>query len=87
MTTTDFFQIGRTYLRLVGDRHLYFRVVSISTDNPNPANSLAGNGPVAFGWERTERSTTFWGPAGHTSFTGWRDVTEALAALEAAPAT
>lgn len=72
----DFFQRGRTYLRFVGDRELYFRVTSISTDNPNQSDSLAGDGPVAYGWSRTERSTTAWGPTGQTSFVGWHDVTE-----------
>ncbi|MFF8679550.1 hypothetical protein ACF07F_16725 [Streptomyces sp. NPDC015237] len=78
--SADFFQPGHTYHRFVGDRELYFRVVLVSTDNPNPADSLAGDGPVAFGWMRTERSTTFWDPAGKTSIVGWRDVTEADAA-------
>lgn len=72
----DFFQPGRTYLRFVGDRELYFRVTSVSTDNPNKPDSLGGNGPVAFGWARTDRSLTVWGPKGETRFVGWRDVTE-----------
>lgn len=72
----DFFRPGRTYLRFVGDRELYFRVTSISTDNPNRSDSLAGDGPVAYGWSRTERSTTVWGPTGQVSFVGWHDVTD-----------
>lgn len=74
-TAPDFFQVGHTYLRLVGDRDLYFRVLSVSTDNPNNPNSLIGDGPVAFGWKRTDRSLTTWNPAGDTSFAGWHDVT------------
>ena len=71
----DFFQPGRTYLRFVGDRELYFRVTSISTDNPNRSDSLTGDGPVAHGWVRTERFATVWGPGGYTDFAGWHDVT------------
>jgi hypothetical protein len=76
----DFFQVGRTYHRFVGDRDLYFRVTSVSNDNPNSPNSLDGNGPVAWGWVRTDRSLTAWGPSGKTNFSGWRDVTDELTA-------
>ena len=72
----DFFEPGHTYLRFVGDRELYFRVTSVSSDNPNAPGGLSGAGPVAFGWTRTERSTTVWGPSGQTSFAGWHDATE-----------
>jgi len=77
---TDVFQVGRTYHRFVGDRDLYFKVTSVSTDNPNSPNSLDGNGPVAWGWIRTDRSLTSWGPAGKTNYSGWRDVTDELTA-------
>ncbi|MER7815587.1 hypothetical protein [Streptomyces sp. NPDC096153] len=75
-STPEFFQPGRTYVRFVGDRELYFRVTSVSTDNPNSPDSLNGGGPVAFGWSRTDRSSTVWGPTGQSHFAGWHDVTE-----------
>lgn len=74
--TKDFFQPGRTYRRFVGDRTLYFRVLFVSDDNPNPADGLNGGGPIALGWGRTERHVTVWGPMGQTEFGGWTDVTE-----------
>lgn len=75
----DFFQADHTYLRLVGERNLYFRVLSVSTDNPNNPNSLNGDGPVAFGWAHVAGPSAVWIPTGHTSFFGWRDVTDTLA--------
>lgn len=80
--TDNFFQVDHTYLRFVGDRTLYFRVLSISTDNPNSPDSLNGGGPVAFGWAHADGPSAVWIPTGHTSLTGWRDVTEIPAALE-----